>query len=1116
MKKIFILSTLLLLICVPWHMEAQGQGRSVSGFVTDGSGDALVGVTVTIPGTSNVAITNGEGAFVIRIPAEDAVLRFSYVGYRTEDVAVGGRNDLAIVLATDASLLDEVVVIGYGVQQKKLVTGATVQVKGDDIAKLNTTSALGALQSQTPGVSITQASGMPGEGFKVFIRGMGTINSYGPLYVIDGVAGGDINNLNPADIESIDVLKDAASAAIYGSRAANGVILVTTKQGRKGGVQVSLDGYYGWQNVYRMPDPLNAQEYMMIQDEAALQDGQAPTDWSVYFPKVDKNGDGELEESHLSKLYDSYMNGSNKGTNWLDASRNKNAPTRNYTFNITGGTEMSTFSIGLGYTSQEGIIGKPKTPTWERYTARVNSEHTLIKGRRFDIVKFGENLTYTYRKTQGMIRNGTDMYWSDIYDLMRLDPLTPIYDEEKPDGTRDYWGASVINTKLSNPIGMTEYNRSENLAQAHILRTNAYLTVQPIKNLIFKTIFGYNFSMDTNRQYFPVYKLGASERQDDYVQQDMGGGYSWNWENTLTYQFSINNNHNFTALLGQSIEKWGMGQSVMAANGNLRFHDFEHAYINNTPIGSAFKENYASDMSGGPWGMGRLASFFGRVSYDYKNKYMLTVVLRSDGSSNFMRGHRWGYFPSVSAGWVVTEEPWMEGTRNWMDFLKIRASWGQNGNSSIPNFQYLATIASGGTYNFGSDKSVQTPGTFPDILPNPDVSWETSEQIDLGLDARFFGSRLGLAFDYYIKNTKDWLVRAPMLNSYGAGDPQNRNDYPGNPYINGGDIRNSGVEVALDWSDRVGEFSYGANVNFSYNKNEVTRIANEQGIIQGQTGSTLWEMGEGAEFYRVQVGRPVGFFYGYQTNGIFQNADQIYNYNKEHGTPVMVADPDWTGDPNDAPLVHDKDDFGRPRYNGPQNDAMPGDVIWLDRNGDNIIDEKDKGYLGNPYPDFQLGIGLNFAWKGFDLNITMNGAFGHQIIRSWRNWGVNTDNYTSEVLGRWHGEGTSDRLPRVTKSDPNNNYKRVSDLFMEDGDYMKIQNITLGYDFKHLLPSTNWLSQLRVYVAVQNLCTITGYSGMDPELGQAGAGEGFGWSSGIDVGYYPTPRTWMVGANLKF
>jgi TonB-linked SusC/RagA family outer membrane protein len=702
----------------------------------------------------------------------------------------------------------------------------------------------------------------------------------------------------------------------------------------------------------------------------------------------------------------------------------------------------------------------------------------LIKGRSHDIVKFGENLTYTYRKSSGTIRNGVDMYWSDLYSMMRADPLTPIYGDDGADepNSEGWFGPSIVNGQRNNPIALTRYLSSDNLNQNHILRANAYLTVEPIKNLVFKSIFGYNFSMGTGRSFSPTYTIGSAMNTVESVSQSMGGGYSWNWENTITYKFSLNGAHNFTTLLGQSVEKWGMGQELSMSNGNPIFHDFEHAYINNTENITDNKLmgiNDATNMHGSPWGMGRLASFFGRISYDYKNKYMATVVFRADGSSNFMRGNRWGYFPSVSAGWVMTEENFMKGTSNWLNFLKLRASWGQNGNSSIDNFQYLATISigAGNSYNFGSDKGSVTNGSYPDILPNRDISWETSEQIDLGFDASFLRSRLGVTFDYYVKNTKDWLLRAPQLASYGTGAP----------LINGGDVRNSGVEIAFDWNDRVGEFQYGANVNFAYNKNEVVRIANEQGIIQGNGSSRLFELGEGAEFYRAQVGYPLGFFFGYSTMGLFQNQAQIDAYNAAH--------------------------------NNIQPEARPGDVIWYDRNGDNVINDADRGYIGNPYPDLNMGLNINLAWKGFDLSLTGNAVFGNQIVRSWRNWGIVDDNYTTEILGRWHGEGTSNRIPRVSKADPNGNYKRISDLFMEDGDYFKMTNITLGYDFKRLLPAANFLSQMRVYVAVQNLFTITKYQGMDPELGQAASD---GWSSGIDVGYYPTPRTWMVGANFKF
>lgn len=460
-----------------------------------------------------------------------------------------------------------------------------------------------------------------------------------------------------------------------------------------------------------------------------------------------------------------------------------------------------------------------------------------------------------------------------------------------------------------------------------------------------------------------------------------------------------------------------------------------------------------------------ISSFFGRVNYDYKETYLLTLVMRADGSSNFAKGNRWGYFPSVSAGWVMSNEVFMESTKNYLDFLKVRASWGQNGNQDIDPFQYLATISFlKSNYFFGPDKQTIASGAYPDILPNKDVTWETSEQLDLGLDARFFGSRLSFSFDYYLKTTKDWLVQAPVLDSYGTSAP----------YINGGDVRNQGIEMSLNWSDHVGDFTYGINLNLSHNKNEVTRIANSEGIIHGSPNI----LSEGTtEMYRAQEGYPIGYFYGYKTLGVFQNEKQIAEYS---GAKLSGA--------------------------------APGDLIFADMNGDGVIDDKDKCMIGNPHPDVTMGLTFNFGYKGFDLGITTNAVFGNQIAKSYRSFADQPkENYTTDILGRWHGEGTSNRLPRLA-SGTNTNWLYISDIFIEDGDYFRIQNITLGYDFKRLFPRIP-LGQARLYVTAQNLATFTKYSGMDPEIGY---GADKSWVSGIDVGFYPSPRTYMVGVNLKF
>jgi TonB-linked SusC/RagA family outer membrane protein len=469
-------------------------------------------------------------------------------------------------------------------------------------------------------------------------------------------------------------------------------------------------------------------------------------------------------------------------------------------------------------------------------------------------------------------------------------------------------------------------------------------------------------------------------------------------------------------------------------------------------------------LTGEPWGKETIASFFGRVNYDYMNKYMATVVLRADGSSKFAKGHQWGYFPSVSAGWVITEEPFMNDVKNIMDFFKLRASWGENGNQSIPGYQYLSTISFANIdYTFGPDKSVITNGAYPDILANPDITWEKSEQTDLGFDARFFDSRMGLTFDYYIKKTRDWLVQAPILDTAGTNAP----------YINGGDVKNTGVEVALSWNDHISDFTYGANVNFAYNKNKVTRIANTEGIIHGV--SDVLSNGTD-EMFRAQVGYPIGYFYGYKTAGIFQNQEQINNYKL-------------------AKL----------------SDAKPGDVIWVDTNKDGVIDLNDRCMIGDPHPDCTLGLSLNMSWRGFDISATMNGVFGNQIMKSYRSFvDYPKNNYTSDILNRWHGDGTSNKWPRLT-SGTSTNWQNISDLYMENGDYMRMQNLTIGYDFKKLFKSIP-LQELRFYFAANNLFTITGYSGMDPEVGYGG---GEDWVSGIDLGFYPSARTYMFGVNIK-
>jgi len=1041
-------------------LTLNAQNLTVTGTITDGaSGDPVPFASVVVKGTGAWTTSDAEGHYTVEAPA-NGTLSVESLGYLTAEIAVEGRRDVDIALYPDLDQLSEAVVIGYGVQQKKLLTGSTVQVKGGDLTKLSTTSVLGALQSQSPGVTITQSSGQPGEGFKVNIRGMGTIGDSDPLYVIDGVAGGSLSALNPADIESIDVLKDAASAAIYGARAANGVVLVTTKQGKEGRAIVSYDGYYGWQFISKMPNLCNAQEYMDALDLMYKNEGIALTDWAAVLP---------------AKLYQSIKDGSWKGTNWMEEAYNKGAMTTNHAINITGGTADHKYAIGLSYTGQDGIIGfnkvSPVNAQFNRYTFRVNTDNVVIKDGDLNILRIGETMNFNHNTNSG-IANDVDIYWNSVHNIVRATPVLPAYTYDEQGNVTGFYDQAAraaegwnfdTSTSSANPLAYDAFtSRGLQQSSSYTLQASIFAELQPIKNLKFKTQFGYMMTAGSSRSYNMIYAINSKVFNDfDTVSQSLSTNQRITWENTVSYNFSIADKHNFDVVAGQSIEKWGMGVQMSGNGTNSIFpNDFERAYLSNT------KPTQLSEISvsGKPRSMGALASFFGRLNYNYDSKYMFSATVRADGSSNFARGHRWGIFPSASAGWVISSEPWMSEAKDWLSFLKVRASWGQNGNASIANFQYLSTIVldTNASYAFDSEDSFAT-GAVGDVLANPHVSWETSEQLDLGIDARFFNSRLGVTVDGYIKDTRDWLVQAPIASVYGLNAP----------YINGGDIRNAGIEVAVDWSKNTGDFTYGINVNGSYNRNRVTRIANAEGIIHGAADV----LSEGTlEMYRAQVGYPIGYFYGFKTAGVFQNQAQI--------------------------------DATAAKYE----DCEPGDLIFVDTDGDGVITNDDRTMIGDPNPDFTAGLNFWMAYKGFDFSLSGYGAFGQQIAKSYRSFADSQrDNFTTDVFQTWQGEGTSNRLPRLTYGS-NRNWQNISDIYIENGDFFKISNVTIGYDFRRLMNIKN-ISKCRLYFSAQNLLTITGYSGMDPEMGKGTEDD---WVSGIDVGFYPSARTFLIGVNIQF
>ena len=1058
----------LFLLCL-FPLGAMAQS-TVNGTVTDESGEAVIGATVRVQGSGVGTVSDMDGRFSVKA-SPDATLEVSYVGYTTEVVRLQGRTNVNIVLKQEDTSLSDVVVIGYGTMKKKLVTGATVQVKGDEIAKLNTTNALEAMASSSPGVQITQASSQPGKGFKVYIRGIGTIGDSQPLYVIDGVAGGNLDGINPNDIESIDVLKDAASAAIYGSRAANGVILVTTKQGKVGKVELSYNGAMGWSNVYKRPQMLNAQQFMTIMDEYSFNTSGQKVDFSAFVPQsiVDKVAAGW------------------EGTDWWGAFENDNAVQQNHSVTLTGGSDRSKFAMSYTYTGNEGIMGADRASYYKRHTIRVNSEHVLLKAKDFDAITIGENISIGYNKSHDLAEDG--MYWSYIHSLLQTNPLVPMYDDngdlythvKNGAGWNDYW--------FNNPYEGLDKGGFNSIQESRNINTSAtaFVTIQPIKGLRFRSQFNYNWGSGAYRNFgMPRSPSSGSGTVTSYsVSQSAWLSSNWSVENTLTYDLPLIAGHKISAMVGQSFQSTAWSTNINGSNtvdeGSQKatLKDWNSAWLNN------FSTDLAkASMGGNPNDDEYLASWFGRVTWDWKERYMATVTMRYDGSSIFNKGHRWGVFPSVSAGWVISNEDFMKGASSWLDFLKLRASWGQNGNNRIAKYQYLATIAQSGSagdsgYKFSDDYSFTLTGkpnigAYADIVPNPDVTWETSEQLDLGFDARFLNSRLGLSFDWYKKTTKDWLIVAPRIAIEGT-----------NPaYVNGGDVENKGVEIALTWNDKIGsDFNYNIGVNFATNKNKVTRIANENGYINGG-GSIL---SQGTEYiYRAEIGKPIGYFYGMSYSGIWQNQAEI--------------------------------DAARAAGKAVLDGAQPGDAIWDDWNGDGVITYAegancDRHEIGNPNPDVMLGINLGLNWKGLDFAINGSGAFGHQIMRSYRSFSDSWwHNYDTTIFNRWHGEGTSNDVPRISGTGhPNTNY--VSTRYMEDADYFKIKTVTLGYDFTKIWKSSPF-QQLRLYVQAQNLITFTGYTGLDPEVGNAAGADG--WASGIDLGLYPPSRTFLVGASIKF
>lgn len=1030
-----LMRPLLLSMCallLAW--DATSQERMVSGKVLDmETNEPIPGTTILLKGTSTGTITDSNGEYRIAVADDEAVLSASFVGYEYQEVVVGDRTIIDFSMVTDITALEEVVVIGYGTQRKALNTGANFKVEGEEIQKLSTTNALQGLQGQTPGVQITSTSGQPGEGMRVVIRGAGSLSGTGPLYIVDGVQTGDISYLNPADILSVDVAKDASSAAIYGSRGSNGVIFITTRKGTSGKPKLTFDSYYGVQELAKKVDLLNTKEYLTIKNESAVNSGKLP-----------RYTTSEIDS--IASVVD---------TDWMDEMFVKGATTQNYVLGFSGGSQTSTFSSSLSYTSQEGIVGGKNLSNYERYNFRINSEHKLLNDR----VTFGENLTLSYINSNGIAVGG--IYGNTLRSAFGVSPLVPMYDS-----LGNFWNNSnsTWNNAEANPYAQMVYGNQNERSNQKLLG-NVYAEVELLKGLKFKTLFGLDYGAGQSHSFTPIYELSIYSRSTvTSASQNQSSSRSLLWDNLLSYELQVSKSR-FNILAGteaiQSDGSWMYG-----SNRDLIYSDLEHAWLNNATNTDG---NFLS-LSGAANESHRLMSYFGRIGYDFDEKYVVNASVRADGSSNFAPGNQWGTFVSVSGGWLISNESFL--SLSFLDYLKLRGGFGQTGNQNADAFAYSSLIKTSTTnYIFGPEEGVLTPGAYPSSKGNENLKWETSEQINIGFDSRLLNNSVTFSFDWYKKNSNDWLLQRVPLATEGLEV---------NPWINGGDVTNKGIELALSYSGTSGDLTYTVGVNGAFNDNNVTEVPTGDGIVHGQTNSLFNNSGE---FYRAQTGYPLGYFWGLKTAGVFQSDEEVLAHTNSTGTVIQPS-------------------------------AKAGDPIYVDRNDDGMISDLDRTEIGNPNPDVTFGINLSATFKSFDFSMLASGVAGNEIIQSYGTDGGQFGNSTSEILNRWHGPGTSNKIPRVTES--GGNWGQISDLFVHDGDYLRINNVTLGYDLASLV-KTDAVSKIRVYASALNLYTFTKYNGMDPEVGfglDGGPQDRF--SSGIDVGYYPRPRTYMVGLNVSF
>ena len=962
------------------------QDGKVTGTVEDEFGP-VAGASVVVKGTTNGNITDMDGNFSIKSDQKNPILRVSYIGYDAVETSVKGNKSVRIVLKENTKALDEVVVVGYGTMRRSDVTGSISSVKGSELVKNSTSNVVQSLAGKMSGVQVVQNSGAPGGDVSILIRGVGTINDASPLYVIDGVpVNGGMWYINPADVESIDVLKDASATAIYGSRGANGVVMVTTRQAKEGRTEINLDYSFGIQQSAKTFDMLNASQYAALHNEMRSNAGLS---LNPLFADPESLG---------------------AGTDWLSPLF-RTAPMHKVNLSILGGNSKINHATSVGYYAQDGIM---KNSEFNRLNLQSNISSQILSNVK---VRANVNLSAENRRTQPIS--------TVIQNAMRMLPSISIYDDEG--NYNGPTGNAELNGDALNPVAIV--NEQKYRMKGFRMLSNISAEWEIIDGLVAKTTGGAELGYEYNNNYIPKYKWGNKEQTN--TSQSLSSAYEelYLWDNSLTYD-KVFGKHKLNAMIGTSYQEYK--KEWMSAAGTGRASEMT------TELDNATK---ATDVGGNSYSWA-LMSYMGRVHYSYDNRYFLTATFRADGSSKFGADNRFGYFPSFSTAWNVSNESFMQDVP-WISMMKLRLGYGLTGNQNIDAYAFADKLEVNGVYNFGSQRgfeSEQVSLIYPYKLSNPSIKWESVEQYNVGLDIGFLNDRIIANVDFYLKNTNDMLTKKPVPQTSGTSLEQA--DWPP---VNIGKVRNKGIEFNLNTRNFVGEFTWETNLNMTFNKNEVLKLGGPE-ILSGVS--------------LIREGLPINSFYGYKMGGIYQTLDEVFA-----GVPMENRAPD------------------KASHNSQVN-TSPGDIWFVNVNGDDVINDFDRTVIGNPQPDFIFGFNNQFGYKNFDLSIFFQGSYGNDIwngVRVSHEGMESTYNQFTSTLNRWNGEGSSNTMPRAIYADPNRN-NRASTRWVEDGSYLRLKNLTFGYRF-----TQDWLKKigaksLRLYLSFDNLWTLTNYSGLDPEV----------------------------------